>query len=38
VQPTGKKVTQKPEENVNVFSKWLVSGGIWERVGIYLIG
>ena len=31
-------VTQKPEENVNVFSKWLVSGGIWEWLGIYLMG
>jgi hypothetical protein len=31
-------VTQTPEENVNVFSKWLVSGGIWEWLGIYLMG
>ena len=38
MQPTGKKVTPKPEENVNVFSKWLVSGGIWGWLGIYLMG
>jgi hypothetical protein len=31
-------VTQKPEENVNVFSKWLVFGGILEWLGIYLMG
>ena len=38
MQPTGKKVTKKMQEKVNVFSKCPVSGGIWEWLGIYLMG